>query len=100
MGMMCWMHQGEPYGHLRVKGEVIQPDKLSELIGKPVDVITPLLSELEQREVFSRDESGCIYSRRMVKDDEKRRKAAANGSKGGNPRLKETPEQTGGEPTG
>lgn len=86
--LMCHMHQGEPYGYLRVKGRVIPPDKLYQLVGKTPDEVSGLWQELIDWEVPGLDESGCIYSRRMVRDEEKRQEAARQGAKGGNPNLK------------
>jgi len=46
-----------------------------------------LCRRIESNGVFSRDRRGIIYSRRMVDDARKRRTAAKNGAKGGNPSL-------------
>lgn len=85
---MLWlMFDGEPFGHLSVKGSVIPPDKLGVIVGVGHDEVERLLAELEQYGVFSRNEAGIIYSRRMVRDFKRRETNALNGSKGGNPRL-------------
>lgn len=85
--MMWLMFDGEPYGHLSVKGSDIPPDKLAVIVGVPLSVVEALLAELEKYGVFSRTPHGVIYSRRMVNDWNRRQTNAANGSKGGNPRL-------------
>jgi hypothetical protein len=85
--MMWLMFDGEPYGHLSVKGSVIPSDKLAVILGVDRDECAGLLEELERFGVFSRNEAGCIYSRRMVNDRKRRETNALNGSKGGNPRL-------------
>lgn len=41
------------------------------------------LRELEERGVLSRDDNGCLYSRRMVRDEDIRVKKQTAGSKGG-----------------
>jgi hypothetical protein len=85
--MICWMHQGAPYGHLKVGGKVILPPTLAQLEGYPLSEVEGWLKELEEVGVFSKTDEGCIYSRRMVRDEELRRVRAAGGLKGGNPDL-------------
>lgn len=86
--MMSFMHQSERYGCLKVGPKVILPANLARMVGSTLDEVTTLLVELEEAQVFSRDEEGCIYSRRMARDEEIRQARAAGGSKGGNPALK------------
>lgn len=90
--MMCVAHQGDPYGHLKVNHMVIPLDKLAELVGRSTDEIKPLIDELERMHVFSRDEDGAIYSRRMVSDEKKRQDRSTKGALGGNPVLKKSKE--------
>ena len=85
--MLCLMHEGTPYGYLKVNLKVILPDKLARMTGLTFDEAERLLFELEEAGVFSRDKSGCIFSRRMIQDEEIRKKRAAGGFKGGNPIL-------------
>ncbi len=89
MDMICLMHQGKPYGHLKVGSKVIDDMTLSRMVGCPLDKVQEMLEELEKSEVFSRKNDGTIYSRRMVKDDEIRRKRSKAGKLGGNPLLKQ-----------
>lgn len=86
--LMCYMHQGEPYGHLRVNGRVIGRDKLPDLVGKSPSEVWPLWDELMEWNVPAQAEDGCYYSRRMVEDEEKRLAFAAHGKRGGNPDIK------------
>ena len=44
--------------------------------------------ELEEAGVYSRTDDATVYSRRMLKDQEREAQAKANGSKGGNPKVK------------
>jgi hypothetical protein len=67
--MLCVMHTCERYGHLQVGGKSVSSRDLSRMIGADVKSVNRLLSELEQHTVFSRDENGIIYSRRMVSDE-------------------------------
>ena len=79
--MMCIMHDGTPYGHLRVGGKDILPPVLARMVGASLEEVEGWLEELEQAGVFSRTETGTIYSRRMVRDEEIRQKRAAGGVK-------------------
>lgn len=89
--MLCLMHQGAPYGYLKVGGKVIHLASLASVIGAPSADVQGWLAELEEAGVFSRDDDGCIYSRRMVRDELIREKRAAGGHLGGNPTLKGSP---------
>jgi len=85
--MICLMHEGNPYGYLKVGNKVILPDNLCRIVGATLDEVEGWLSELSDAGVCSKDESGCIYCRRMVRDEEVRRRRAAGGKLGGNPAL-------------
>lgn len=85
MEMLCIMHEATPYGSLRVNGRPVSDRQLAALAGGEIDA---LLVELEDAGVFSREEDGTIYSRRMQRDAEKAARDKANGRKGGNPDLK------------
>lgn len=86
MEMLCVMHEAEPRGTLRVNGKPLTSRQLATLAGCPN--VDELLAELEEAGVFSREEDGTIFSRRMVRDAEKAEADKANGRKGGNPKLK------------
>ena len=91
--MMCLMHQAEPYGHLVINGKGLSENPLARIEGVSVEEVRGYLEELETAGVFSRDENGVIFSRRMVRDEiarENRAKGgeagAEHGCKGGRPR--------------
>lgn len=86
--MMCHMHEGSPYGYLKVNHKVILPDILARFIGATIPETEGWLRELESAGVFSRDDEGAIFSRRMVRDEKHRECRAEGGKKGGNPALK------------
>jgi len=86
MEMLCVMHEAEPRGSLRINGKAVTDRQLASLAGCPD--ISEFLIELEEAGVFSREEDGTIYSRRMVRDAEKAEEDKANGKRGGNPQLK------------
>ncbi len=85
--MLCYMVEGYPYGYLKSGTKVILPVNLASMTGLTLEVCTRLLHELKEADVFSINEDGCIYSRRMVRDEEIRIKRAAGGPLGGNPAL-------------
>lgn len=88
MDLLCLMHQGSDYGYLKVNHNPILPDNLARMLGATIEDVQGWLDELERFGVFSRDEDGCILSRRMIRDENIRQSRAAGGSLGGNPALK------------
>lgn len=97
--MMCIMHEAERYGSLLVNGKRIDKRQLAGLAGITEKECTALLIELEGHGVFSRDDDGTIYSRRMRRDFEKAERDKENGKSGGNPSLKGgvNPQDNGGD---
>ncbi len=85
--MICFMHEGNPYGHLKVGDKVILADNLCRMVGESLEVVEGWLHELHVAGVFDVD-NGVICSRRMIRDEELRQKRAEGGKLGGNPLLK------------
>ncbi|MCC4240359.1 hypothetical protein [Thalassospira povalilytica] len=92
--MLCIMHEATPRGYLTIKGRAVTDAQLAALSGASIDDITKLIGELEDMGVFSRDGKGCIYSRRIIRDEKKSRIAQKNGKSGGNPKLSSHGKQT------
>jgi hypothetical protein len=86
--MICYMHEGNPYGHLKVGDKVILPANLARMAGETFEVVEGWLNELQQAGVYSLAEDGAIYSKRMVRDESLRESRAKGGHLGGNPALK------------
>lgn len=98
--IMCIAHQSEQYGFLILNGVPMRTDQLARMVGESQRMVASLLEELEAAGVFSRDDRGAIFSRRMVKDERIRnaradggklgaehgQKGAEHGAKGGRPR--------------
>ena len=96
--LMCIAHEGGTYGVLSINGKPMAPVQIARMVGESPAAVVKLLAELEDAGVFSRDEQGCIYSRRMVKDEHVRNVRADAGRLGGNPNLlKQKVKQTGGQ---
>jgi hypothetical protein len=85
--MICFMHEGNPYGTLKVGNKVILPVNLAAMVGATLPEVEGWLIELESAHVFDRGDEGEIMSRRMIRDENLRNVRAAGGKKGGNPAL-------------
>ena len=71
-----------------MNGARIDKRKLAILVGISEKDCSTLLMELEGNGVFSRDDDGTLYSRRMRRDFAKSEQDKANGKRGGNPTVK------------
>jgi hypothetical protein len=91
MDILCFMHEGSPYGYLKVNHKVILAPNLARMCGLTLQETQGCLAELAEAGVFETDEEGVIFSRRMIRDEELRNKRAACGHLGGNPTLKDNP---------
>lgn len=93
--MMCIMAEGTPYGYLKVGSKDILPPVLARRVGESLQDVERWLAELEEHDVFQRDDSGSIYSTRMVEVERVRQARAAGGVKSQEnpkvPRKKDTP---------
>jgi hypothetical protein len=96
--MLCTMFFSEKRGSLCVAGKQITSKELAKLVAEPEANVKQMLSELERAGVFSRDDDGTIYSRRMRREASISQARAEAGRKGGskqNPSKIETkPKQT------
>jgi hypothetical protein len=86
--MICYMHQGNPYGHLKVGDKVILPENLARMVGETLEAVRGWLDELKLAGVYDVAEDGSISSRRMIRDENLRQVRALGGKLGGNPALK------------
>lgn len=94
MRMLCIASEHAPAGYVAVNGNGLSPQGIARLVGGGVEEIEILIEELDHNGVFSRDRRGWIYSRRMINDAKKRRKASEAGKKGGNPKLRKDTENS------
>jgi hypothetical protein len=85
--MICFMHEGNPYGHLKVGDKVIHPVNLARMVGETLEVVEGWLKELHHAGVYDLTEDGTICSRRMIRDENLRKIRALGGKLGGNPAL-------------
>lgn len=87
MAMLCMMDNADDYGVLAVSGKALDATAIAKRVSCDKRTAERHLAELEEADVFSRNEAGAIYSRRMVSDAAKAIKDEANGRLGGNPAL-------------
>jgi hypothetical protein len=93
--LLCIMHEANPYGFLLVSGKKPTEKQLASLVGATPREVRALMAELEAAGVYTVDDQGVVFSRRMVKDEARRVKGRIDGSRGGNPALvnPKTPDQ-------
>lgn len=84
--MLCKMHWRNGYLE-HPTGAAFTPDDLARSTGHQLKLITALLAEMERCGIFSRDEAGVIFCRRMVRDRRISSVRSAAGKRGGNPNL-------------
>jgi hypothetical protein len=88
--MLALMHEATPYGHLLINGKAPDAKQLAMLVGARAGEVQFLVNELDAAGVFSRNDAGIIYSRRMQRDAAKAERDRANGKRGGNPNISAT----------
>ena len=89
--MICFMHEGNPYGYLKVGNKVILAKDLARMVGEELSLVEGWLEELKEAGVYDID-YGAICSRRMIRDENLRKIRAEGGKLGGNPKLKDMKE--------
>jgi hypothetical protein len=87
---MCLMHEAEQYGHLLISGKVPTDGELAPLVTMTKSAVRKYRQQVIDRQVASVTADGVLYSRSMVRDEERRRRNRDNGSLGGNPRLSDS----------
>lgn len=88
--MLCLMHESSQRGYLTLNGKPMTRLVMARILGLTEDELEQTLQNLIDTGVASVDEdTGAIFNRRMVRDQEIREIRREAGSKGGNPNLKE-----------
>lgn len=90
--MLCLMHESGRRGYLQVNGRPASLEQIARMTGNSTEEAALYLQELIDSGVCSRtkdgiDGDGCIYSRRMVRDEANKKAWRENGKKGGNQKL-------------
>jgi hypothetical protein len=86
--LLLLMHESERRGVLLLNGQPMPEEAISRVLGLDKQILTTTLTTLLTYGVASVEaETGALYSRRMVRDEEIRNLRAEAGKKGGNPSL-------------
>jgi len=74
--MLCLMFESARRGYLKLNnGKIVTAEALARMTGNPTDDTSRWLQELEDSGVFSRTDDGCVYSRKMVREQDSREKS-------------------------
>lgn len=76
------MHEAEPYGHLLVRGKKPEYHDLAVIASCSVREVKYGVEELVKHHVLSQNDAGILYSRRMVRDADRRVRQALGGTRG------------------
>jgi len=94
--ILCLMASSARPGFLIVGGRSLSPEDLARQTGGEPEEVRHLLNQLESAGVFSRNPSGVIYSRRLLREYRESEQKRASGRQGGNPALKHAVKRPGG----
>jgi len=75
--MLALMDQAQRRGYLQHAGRPMTAAELATLVGSSVVTVSRLLQELKTAGVYSSDATGTIFSRRMIRDVDKRAREVA-----------------------
>lgn len=81
--MLGLMWESTERGYLTLNGKPYPKEALARSLSFACDLLDTLLDELNLFGVYSVDDRGAIYSRKMVRDEDIRQKRAIAGQKGG-----------------
>lgn len=85
--ILCLAFQCEKKGKLMTDGKPWSMDDICMAIGGDFQCTKSAVEELLTKNVLKKDKKGCIFSARMVRDEDERNKRKMHGSMGGNPKL-------------
>jgi hypothetical protein len=88
MEMLAIMSEATPRGSLLINGRQVDMRSLANCAAADRKETERLFRELDESGVFSRDEDGTIFSRRMRRDEEKAELNRTRGADGGNPDIR------------
>ena len=71
MRCLCICAKADAPGYLILGGKALDTKSVAKVSGVSIKIATKLLAELEDKNVFSRNKDGVVYSRRMVRDGRK-----------------------------
>jgi hypothetical protein len=87
--ILCHMHRNDRRGYLQLNGSPVTPEQIARMTGCSADQATRCVAELLSSGVASVLDDGTLYSRRMLREEQKRGLCSEAGQRGGgNPALK------------
>ncbi len=86
--VLCLMWKNDQRGYLQVGGKPVTSLQLARMSGRTEDEVSAQLQELVDAGVPSLAANGCLFSRRMIREQRLSEVRAKAGSQGGNPRFK------------
>lgn len=92
--MLCLMSESAERGKLLLNGAAMPVSALAKVLGITDKALQAALDKLLSYGVAGRDETGIIFNRRMIRDEEERKRRKGFGKLGGNPALLNTPLKT------
>jgi hypothetical protein len=88
--LLCLMHESEQRGVLATAGRAWDDDEIALAVGGDRSTVLACVQELILKGVANRQSNGALYSRRLVRDEQKRLLCVEAGKRGGNPKLVRT----------
>jgi len=85
--ILCLMHDSEDRGKLVLNGKPMSDEMIARLLGLDKQGFLKTVTTLLEAGVASRDGTGALTNRRMVRDERIRQIRKEAGKKGGNPNL-------------
>jgi hypothetical protein len=89
INLLCYLYQANPPGFLLVSGSNPTDKCMGKCLRTHPTKYRRCLQELIDAKVLKVGDDGVVYSERILSDCAKRKKAIADGKKGGNPKLKQ-----------
>lgn len=88
MDLLCIMFECEERGVLATSGQAWTDDEIARAVGGDRAETLACIEELTLKGVANRLPNGALYSKRMVRDENKRKLCVEAGKRGGNPNLR------------
>lgn len=85
--ILCLMFECDERGVLATAGRPWTREEIAQAVGGDYNQTLSGIEELSVKGVVNLRENGAYYSRRMVRDEQRRKTNLVNGKKGGNPNL-------------
>jgi hypothetical protein len=88
MDLLCLMFESEERGVLSSSQRAWSDEEITLAVGGDYAVVLACVQELTLKGVANRQSNGALYSKRLVRDEHKRKLCIEAGKRGGNPIFK------------